>query len=153
MDEEPIEHFNSDSGDNEFQINDMSDNEGAQGAGDNDNDTGAVGWISWFCSIDGHEYMVEVEDSFVRDSFNLYGLNAKIPQDKFKQCIKLILQSKAPSEEELTDEQFLELNNEASDLYGLIHARYINTSVGLAKVYNKFLNGLYGNCPRALCDR
>lgn len=24
---------------------------------------------------------------------------------------------------------------------------------GLAKVYQKFLNGVYGTCPRALCDR
>jgi casein kinase II subunit beta len=23
----------------------------------------------------------------------------------------------------------------------------------MAKVYQKFLNGVYGTCPRALCDR
>jgi len=47
----------------------------------------------------------------------------------------------------------LELNQEASDLYGLIHCRFIQTSIGHAKVYHKFLQGLYGHCPRALCDR
>jgi casein kinase II subunit beta len=47
----------------------------------------------------------------------------------------------------------LELNSEASDLYGLIHARYITSAVGIAKIYHKFGNGLYGHCPRALCDR
>jgi len=49
--------------------------------------------------------------------------------------------------------RFLELNQEASDLYGLIHARFILTPRGLAKVYQKFLSGTYGYCPRALCDR
>ena len=58
---------------------------------------------------------------------------------------------KGPSEEELADETFLELNQEASDLYGLIHSRFINSACGLAKVYNKFLSSLYGTCPRALC--
>tara|TARA_B110000285_G_scaffold200437_1_gene234346 strand:- start:534 stop:821 length:288 start_codon:yes stop_codon:yes gene_type:complete len=47
----------------------------------------------------------------------------------------------------------LELNAEASDLYGLIHARYITSAVGMAKIYHKFQSGLYGHCPRALCDR
>jgi casein kinase II subunit beta len=47
----------------------------------------------------------------------------------------------------------MELNQESSELYGLIHARYINTANGMAKVYHKFLSSLYGTCPRALCDR
>ena len=53
----------------------------------------------------------------------------------------------------MADEQFLELNQEASDLYGLLHARFINTATGMARVYHKFLSSLYGTCPRALCDR
>jgi len=36
MEEEPIEAYNSDSGEGEFQMDDMSDNEGARGAGDNE---------------------------------------------------------------------------------------------------------------------
>lgn len=59
----------------------------------------------------------------------------------------------APNEEDLADEHFLELNQEASDLYGLIHARYIQTPRGLAKIYQKYLSGTYGFCPRALCDK
>lgn len=38
-------------------------------------------------------------------------------------------------------------------MYSLIHARFVLTARGLAKVYQKFLNGVYGTCPRALCDR
>ena len=58
-----------------------------------------------------------------------------------------------PNEEDLADEHFLELNQEASDLYGLIHARYVHSPRGLAKVYQKYLSGVYGFCPRALCDK
>ena len=47
-------------------MDDVSDAD-AKGAGDMDGDPGAMGWIQWFCSLDGHEYMVEVDDSFVRD--------------------------------------------------------------------------------------
>jgi len=38
-------------------------------------------------------------------------------------------------------------------LYSMMHARFIHSPRGLAKVYQKFLNGTYGTCPRALCDR
>lgn len=35
----------------------------------------------------------------------------------------------------------------------MLHARFILTGRGMAKVYQKFLSGVYGTCPRALCDR
>ena len=68
------------------------------------------------------------------------------------ELIKMIM-GQAPSPEELTNEDFLNLNQVACDLFGLIHARFVLTQAGLSKLYNKFLNSVYGNCPRALCDR
>ena len=65
----------------------------------------------------------------------------------------MIVSDKCPTDDELADEAFVELNSDASDLYGLIHARYINTATGMAKVHQKFLSSLYGTCPRALCER
>ena len=65
----------------------------------------------------------------------------------------MVLSPQAPAEEDLAEEAFLELNQEASDLYGLLHSRFILTPRGLAKVYQKYLGGVYGTCPRALCDR
>ena len=40
------------------------------------------GWISWFCDLEGHEFFVEVDNDYIRDSFNLYGLKERIPRFK-----------------------------------------------------------------------
>ena len=37
------------------------------------------------------------------------------------------------------------------DLYGLIHARFIVSPKGLVVMREKFLNGMFGVCPRVLC--
>jgi casein kinase II subunit beta len=79
--------------------------------------------------------MAELDEEFLKDPFNMYGLHSNFPKDKFKTCLKMILSPSAPNEEDLNDERYLELNQEASDLYGLVHARYIHTPRGLAKIY------------------
>ena len=60
--EEPIEQYNSDSGEGDFGMDDMisdDDNGGGRGAGNGEAEgVGAQGWINWFCSLEGHEYMV-----------------------------------------------------------------------------------------------
>ena len=115
-----------------------------------------MGWIQWFCSLEGHEFLVEVDLEYIRDPFNLKSLQLALPnlgKDRLRTCLRMVLASQAPNEEDLTDEAFIELNQESSDLYGLIHSRYVLTARGLAKLHQKYLNGLYGTCPRALCDR
>ena len=58
-----------------------------------------------------------------------------------------------PTEDLLTDETYLQLNQDASDLYGLIHRRYIETTKGLGKIYQKYLLAIFGHCPRVFCDK
>ena len=41
--------------------------------------TSTLTWISWFCSLPGHEYFCEVTEDFIEDDFNLTGLNAMVP--------------------------------------------------------------------------
>ncbi len=47
----------------------------------------------------------------------------------------------------------MEIYQSSMDLYGLIHARFIISSRGLHIMRAKFLNGVFGACPRVLCDR
>ena len=49
--------------------------------------------------------------------------------------------------------RYLAIYQEAIDLYGLIHARFILTPKGLSMMREKFLKGVFGICPRVLCER
>ncbi|CEP17796.1 hypothetical protein [Parasitella parasitica] len=46
-------------------------------------------WISWFCSLSGHEFYVEVPKDFIDDEFNLTGLSAVVPY--YTQALEIIL--------------------------------------------------------------
>lgn len=47
-----------------------------------DEDISSDNWITWFCEIEGHEFFVEVDEEFIRESFNLYGLKDKFENYK-----------------------------------------------------------------------
>lgn len=86
--------------------------------------------------------MVELDRSFLKDKINLVGLRKEIPETerlhtkkRFKDSLKLIMSSKVPNEDDLQSQQFLELNQDAFELYGRIHARFITSPAGLAKIY------------------
>ena len=63
----------------------------------------------------------------------------------------MILDPNTPDDKMLEDEGFLQIYQEALDLYGLIHSRFIVSSKGLAIMKEKYLNGVFGICPRVLC--
>jgi casein kinase II subunit beta len=55
-------------------MDDLSDENGGRGHGEGDE--GAVnGWIQWFITLEGHEYMVEVDEDYIKDPFNLQGIH------------------------------------------------------------------------------
>ncbi|KAI7859850.1 casein kinase II regulatory subunit-domain-containing protein [Circinella umbellata] len=56
-------------------------------------------WISWFCSLTGHEYYAEVPDDFIEDDFNLTGLSALVPY--YNEALEMILDVEP---EEISDE-------------------------------------------------
>ena len=64
----------------------------------------------------------------------------------------MILDSETLQNEVLT-EQAQEMVEEAAEiLYGLIHARYILTTRGLAAMMDKFKGCDFGRCPRVYCN-
>lgn len=55
------------------------------------------------------------------------------------------------AEDEPTDEIREQIEASARHLYGLIHARFVITSRGLAKMVDKYKKYDFGRCPRVLC--
>lgn len=51
--------------------------------------TSSLTWISWFCSIPGHEFFCEVSEDFIEDDFNLTGLNSMVPF--WKEAMEMVL--------------------------------------------------------------
>lgn len=115
-----------------------------------ESDASAPSWISWFCTLRGNEFFVEVDVDYIEDDFNLSGLSAQVPY--YDYALDMILDNDPPHDVMLTDQQHELLESAAEMLYGLIHARYIVTARGLAAMLEKSKNCDFGRCPRCLCD-
>lgn len=81
--------------DEETNVNDSDDNEVY-------NDLSEGGWIQWFCQLEGNEFFVEIEEEYLRNRTNLFGIN-KIVKN-YKPLLEMILSPDSPSEEILTEE-------------------------------------------------
>ncbi|EGO01950.1 hypothetical protein SERLA73DRAFT_85996 [Serpula lacrymans var. lacrymans S7.3] len=110
--------------------------------------TSTLTWISWFCSLPGHEYFCEVSEDFIEDDFNLTGLNVMVPF--WKEAMDMVLDVE-PDEDtsKIPDVSIVEASAEL--LYGLVHQRYILTRAGLQAMVDKYENSVFGVCPRVYC--
>ncbi|UZJ57285.1 hypothetical protein CBS101457_006605 [Exobasidium rhododendri] len=113
-----------------------------------DSGTDSLTWISWFCSLPGHEYFAEVSEDFIEDDFNLTGLNALVPF--YKEALEMILDVE-PQEDSLKIPDVSIVESSAELLYGLIHQRFILTRQGLQQMVEKYERGHFGFCPRVFC--
>ncbi|EMD40765.1 hypothetical protein CERSUDRAFT_111351 [Gelatoporia subvermispora B] len=127
--------------------------------------TSTLTWISWFCSLPGHEYFCEVSEDFIEDDFNLTGLNVMVPF--WKEAMEMVLDvepgapgtfpAKSSSAHLRSDEDTSKIPDvsivEASAelLYGLVHQRFILTRAGLQAMVDKYEAGIFGTCPRVHC--
>ena len=105
-------------------------------------------WIEWFCRQRGHQFLCEVEASFIEDQFNLYGLRSVVP--KFRACLQMIL-DEATADETEPEEWTGPMYAHCKDLYGLIHARYILTARGMTAMLCKLQQREFGECPLLGC--
>ena len=103
------------------------------------------GWIHWFCKLEGNEFFVEIDEEFIKNKINLIGI-------KCKDYLKNLLAPNAPTDNSMNEDLEEELQG-IKEVYGLIHKRFITTSKGLALMREKYLNGVFGRCPRVICDK
>ena len=107
-------------------------------------------WVGWYCSIKGNEFFCEVDEDYIQDDFNLSGLPSQVPY--YEYALELILDADPNQDEILTEAQQAAVEAAAEALYGLIHARFILTTRGLATMAEKFRPCDFGRCPRVLCN-
>ncbi|KAH1080277.1 hypothetical protein J1N35_020038 [Gossypium stocksii] len=123
-----------------------TDTEESDVSGSDGDDTS---WISWFCNLRGNEFFCEVDDDYIQDDFNLCGLSSQVPY--YDYALDLILDIESSHGDMFTEEQNELVESAAEMLYGLIHARFILTSKGMAAMLDKFKNYDFGRCPRVYC--
>lgn len=114
-----------------------------------DEDSTEAGWIQWFCSLEGHDFYVEVDEDYIRDNFNLYGLRPLL--SNYDKALDTIL-AREPCDDDMCSRDFIEHYRDVTNLYGLIHARYILSPRGLVQMKDKLVCGTFGKCPRVFCE-
>jgi len=109
-----------------------------------------ITWIEWFCQLKGNEFFVEVDEDYIQDDFNLTGLSTQVPC--YEDALNMILDFDDQDDHRLQDDQQPLVETAAQMLYGLIHARFILTSRGMAAMLEKYNCYVYGKCPLTQCE-
>ncbi|PVU92537.1 hypothetical protein BB561_003757 [Smittium simulii] len=119
---------------------------------DSSEDEEALPWITWFCTLLGHDFFCEVQEEFIDDEFNLTGLSQMV--NYFTEALDIILDidTEGSQEDKLEGDEAAMVEMSAEILYGLIHARYILTRDGLERMALKYENADFGYCPRYYCQ-
>jgi len=123
--------------------------------------------LTQFVSSRGNEYFCEIDEDYLTDRFNLTGLNTEVSY--YQYALDLVTDV---FDLDADDDLREQIEKSARHLYGLVHARYIVTTRGLAKmVYlsqlrcmtvmreiltvlqlEKYKKSDFGKCPRVMCD-
>jgi hypothetical protein len=84
---------------------------------------------SQFISSRGNEYFCEIDEEYLTDRFNLTGLNTEVQY--YQYALDLVTDV---FDFDCDDDMREQIEKSARHLYGLVHARYLVTTRGLAKM-------------------
>ncbi|GAA89570.1 hypothetical protein ASPFODRAFT_712607 [Aspergillus luchuensis CBS 106.47] len=104
-------------------------------------------FVRQFISSRGNEYFCEIDEDYLTDRFNLTGLNTEVAY--YQYALDLVTDV---FDLDADDDLREQIEKSARHLYGLVHARYIVTTRGLAKMVEKYKRCDFGKCPRVMCD-
>ena len=107
-----------------------------------------ISWIHWYCSLPGHDLLLEVPEEFIEDEFNLTGLPSLVPL--YAAALDTILDLEPETNTVIASASLIDSSAEL--LYGLIHARYLITKAGLSGWADK-VGTCGGVCPRIGCGK
>lgn len=112
-------------------------------------------WIDQHC--EKNPWFVKVDTNWALDWFNQHGFSSIITD--FDDALS-VLALGSPKEQSGSLSHYSgqdivriqALNQQAQRLYGLLHARFICQPAGLNKMAELIRKGIYGKCPRTLCE-
>ena len=101
--------------------------------------------VSQFISSRGNEYFCEIDEEYLTDRFNLTGLQTEVQY--YQYALDLVTDV---FDLDCDDDMREIIEKSARHLYGLVHARYIVTTRGLAKMVSPKLCDQVSNKPANL---
>jgi casein kinase II subunit beta len=107
-----------------------------------------ISWIKWFLSQPAGRFFIEIDQEYIDDIYNYYGLRQKI--SNFKQAFDLIHGPYIPKKKKDKGEVH-DIDDYGICLYGLLHSRFLLTEKGIDKMYDKYMKEDFPKCPRTLC--
>lgn len=103
-------------------------------------------YLGQFISSRGNEYFCEIDEEYLTDRFNLTGLNTEVQY--YQYALDLITDV---FDLDCDDDMREAIEKSARHLYGLVHARYIVTTRGLAKMVRHVASLSHGTCTAYHC--
>lgn len=107
-------------------------------------------WIFQFCNLPQNRWYVAIDIDWVTDWFNQYGIRELF--ENFDEAIELISDQHSEKWKDFTEDKIKQIHVQATRIYGLLHARWITQPKGLYSMKKKYESGVFGQCPRVLCN-